>query len=198
VLLLDEPFAALDVPGRAEVRRALDAHLATFAGPRVVVTHDPLDAFLLADRVVVLEGGRVTQQGTPDELRLHPATPYVADLAGTNLLHGVATTGVVDVDGHRLRVADGDLAGPVLVTVHPRAVALHRERPEGASPRNAWATRVERVEDLGGRVRIRLGAPLPLTVEVTRDAVAALSLAEGGAVWASVKATELGVRARDA
>jgi molybdate transport system ATP-binding protein len=192
LLLLDEPFAALDVSGRADLRRTLADHLAAFAGPRLVVTHDPLEAFLLADLVHVLEDGRITQSGTPDELRLHPATPYVADLAGTNLLEGRAEHGVVDVGGHRLRLADDDVEGQVLVTLHPRAVSVHAGRPAG-SPRNVWQARVERLEHLGGRVRLQVGAPLPLTVELTADSVAALRLAEGATVWLAVKATELHV-----
>ncbi len=90
VLLLDEPLSALDVTTRATTRRDLRHHLDAFAGATVVVTHDPLDALLLAGRVAVLEAGRVTQAGSVAELTSHPRTRYVADLIGTNLLRGVA------------------------------------------------------------------------------------------------------------
>ena len=99
LLLLDEPLAALDVTTRARLRRSLAAHLAAHPGPRLLITHSPTGAFLLADRIVVLEEGRATQEGTPDEIRRHPRTPYAADLAGVNLLAGGAGDGVVTVGG---------------------------------------------------------------------------------------------------
>jgi len=85
-LLLDEPFAALDATVRPEMRRDVGAFLAEFAGPTVLVTHDLTDALTLADRLVVIEDGRVTQSGTTSEVTSHPQTQYVADLiasAGT-------------------------------------------------------------------------------------------------------------------
>lgn len=190
LVLLDEPMSALDVGARHDMRRLLSDVLGELEVPRLLVTHDPLEAFLLADRIHVLEGGRITQVGTPDEIRLHPRTPYAADLVGTNLVHGRAHGGAVDVDGHRLQIADVDVVGPVLLTIHPRAVSVHAASPHG-SPRNVWTSTIERVEDLGGRVRLLVGAPLPLTVEVTRAAVASLDLAVGREVWLAVKATEI-------
>ena len=91
VLLLDEPLSALDVETRDRVRGELRTHLAGFAGPRVVVTHDPVEAMVLADRLVVLEAGRVTHDGTPAELTRHPRSPYVARLVGLNLYRGTGT-----------------------------------------------------------------------------------------------------------
>jgi len=192
LLLLDEPLAALDVTTRVSLRRTLAHHLAAFPGPRLLITHDPTEAFLLADEVHVIEDGSVTQVGTADEIRLRPKTPYVADLAGSNLLEGVAAAGIVDVGGHRIHIADHAVSGPVLATLHPRAVAIHLQAPEG-SPRNVWRTTVVLVERLGERVRVQVGEPLPLTVEITADALAALDLRPGKAVWLSVKATEITV-----
>jgi ABC-type sulfate/molybdate transport systems ATPase subunit len=77
VLLLDEPMSALDVEVRAEMRSELATHVREFGGATVVVTHSPTDAAALADSVLVLERGRVSQRGTLDELRAEPATPYV-------------------------------------------------------------------------------------------------------------------------
>ncbi len=191
LVLLDEPMSALDVASRHEMRRLLSDVLGELRVPRLLVTHDPLEAFLLADRIHLIEGGRITQVGTPDEIRLHPRTPYAADLVGTNLVRGHADGGSVDLGGHRLQVAD-DVAGAVLLTIHPRAISVHAEHPRG-SPRNTWASTIERVEDLGGRVRLLVGAPLPLTVEVTRAAVASLGLSVGREVWLAVKATEIAV-----
>ncbi len=192
LLLLDEPLSALDVTTRAELRRMLDEHLEQFAGPRLLITHDPTEAFLLADEIHVLEDGTVTQVGIADDIRLRPETPYAADLAGSNLLLGAAAGGVVLVEGHPVQIADTEIAGPVILTIRPSAVALHLSRPEG-SPRNAWATIVDDIEDLGDRVRVHLGTPLPLVAEVTSEAVDEMRLVEGGPVWASIKATEIAV-----
>jgi len=192
LLLLDEPLAALDVTTRMALRRTLADHLDDFPGPRLVITHDPTEAFLLADVIHVIENGVITQVGTADEIRLRPRSRYVADLAGANLFFGVAAGGVVTIAGGLLQVADTAAAGPVLVTIQPRTVALFPQRTEG-SPRNTWETTVTRIERLGERVRVQLGGPLPLTVEITPGAADTLHLVTGAPVWAAVKATEIGV-----
>lgn len=192
LLLLDEPLSALDVRGRGTLRRTLADHLDEVAAPRLLVTHDPVDAFLLADHVAVIEEGRITQTGDPDEIRLRPRTPYAAEVAGANLLHGTARAGTVTVDGFELRIADHEATGPVLLAVHPRTIALSRDRPTG-SQRNAWPAPIERIEPLGDRVRLRFGQPLPITAEVTPEAVDALQLVPGTTAWLALKATEVSV-----
>ena len=192
LLLLDEPLAALDVGTRSEARRVLSKHLAAFPGPRLLITHDPAEAFLLADEIHVIENGRISQVGSGEDIRLRPRTPYAAELAGANLLLGEATDGTVTVDGHAVQVADRELAGTVLLTIAPNAISLHRNQPEG-SPRNSWQTTVSQLEHYGDRVRVQTGNPLALTAEVTPRAVEALGLHEGSQVWVSIKATEVGV-----
>lgn len=192
MLLLDEPLSALDVSSRSQVRRMLRQHLDAFPGPRLLVTHDPSDAFLLADRLDVIESGRITQSGSAEEIRRAPATSYVAALAGTNLFAGRAVAGsvrLVDHD-HSLTIADTVLAGEVLVTIHPTAISLHPERPSG-SQRNVWLTTVDLIEPLGDTVRVTLDTPMPAAADVTPGAVAALRLTPGTEVWAAVKATEI-------
>lgn len=193
LLLLDEPLAALDVTTRTEQRHTLSEHLAVFGGPRLLITHDPTEALLLADRVHVIEHGTLTQSGTADEIRLSPKTRYAADLAGLNLIVGTVVAGVVRVGDSSLHVADRLEDGPVLITIHPTAVSVHARPPEG-SPRNTWATTVERIENLGTRARLRTGEPVPLTVEVTEAARDELRLGPGSHVWVAVKATEIGVQ----
>jgi molybdate transport system ATP-binding protein len=189
-LLLDEPLAALDAGTRIEVRRDLRRYLADFAGATLLVTHDPVDALALADHVAILEGGRITQAGTIDEVTTRPRSRYVADLIGTNLVHGIASgTSISTETGATLTIADAH-AGPVFATIAPAAVALHHREPEG-SPRNRWSTTVEHLDLLGDRVRVRLAPPLALVAEITPAAVADLALREGDPVWASVKATEV-------
>jgi len=192
VLLLDEPLAALDVTTRTRLRRTLAEHLNAFDGPRLLITHDPSEAFLLADEILVIEHGSITQRGTAESIRLRPRTPYVADLAGSNLFTGLAERGTVTIGSHVVHIADHTIAGPVLATIHPRAISLHLRRPEG-SPRNSWETTIDLVESLGDRARLNVGTPLPLTVEVTSDSVRSLELTTGSVVWVSIKATEIGV-----
>jgi molybdate transport system ATP-binding protein len=190
LLLLDEPLAALDAATRAEVRRDLRRHLAGFDGTRLLVTHDPLEAMALADRLVVLEGGRVTQTGSPAQVSQRPRSGYVAELVGVNLFRGRADGGAVELAGGGRLIAAGDHRGEVFAAVHPRAVALHRRVPEG-TPRNVLPGTAETVDVVGDRVRVRVAGQVPIVAEVTPAAVGELRLADGGPVWASVKATEV-------
>jgi molybdate transport system ATP-binding protein len=208
MLLLDEPLAALDAATRLEVRSELQEHLSDFPGPCVVVTHDPLDALVLADRILVLENGQVTQQGPPAEVARHPATEYVATLMGLNLYRGTLT----DRPGHQIDLDNGgtlhaafvtgpgDAAGTpvlplqqrrVLVAVAPTAIALHRERPGSGSPRNVWSGMVTGLELLTDRIRVAVDGAPPALVDITPAALAALELTPGSRVWLSAKATEV-------
>lgn len=192
LLLLDEPLAALDVTTRAEVRRDLKRHLESFKGIRLVVTHDPLEAVALADRLIVMEHGRLVQTGTAAEVTEHPRSQYVADLVGVNLLRGEADHGSVKLPSGPVVAAPGAESGEVFVVVHPRAVSIHRTHPEG-SPRNVWAGRATSIELLGNRVRVRIDGEVPMVAEVTPAALRELNLVEGGEVWLSFKATDVGV-----
>ncbi|MFZ4517911.1 MAG: ABC transporter ATP-binding protein [Microthrixaceae bacterium] len=191
LLLLDEPLAALDATTRPEVRRDLRRHLDDFGGTTVLVTHDPLDALALADRVVVVEAGRVTQAGTLTEVTTRPRTPYVADLIGVNLLRGEAHgTGVrLEGDGGAISIAERR-SGPTLLLVRPQAVALHRSEPD-TSARNRWDCTVEGFDLLGEHVRVRLSGGIRLVADLTPASVAEMGLTEGSRVWASVKATDV-------
>ena len=192
LLLLDEPLAALDVTTRARLRRALAAHLAEHPGPRLLITHRPTGAFLLADRIVVLEEGRATQEGTPDEIRRHPRTAYAADLAGVNLLAGTAAGGVVTVEGGlTLRPGAPVADGAVLVTVHPRSVNLFPAGPPAPGTGTTWEAEVDAVEALGERTRIVLRPPLPLVAETAAAAAAALRLRPGSRVRVAVDPAEI-------
>jgi molybdate transport system ATP-binding protein len=194
LLLLDEPLAALDVTTRAEVRRDLKRHLTSFQGIRLVVTHDPLEAVALADRLIVIEQGRLVQTGTPAEVTERPRSQYVADLVGVNLLRGTADHGSVRLLDGQAVAAAGAESGEVFAVIHPRAVAIHKSRPEG-SPRNVWPGRASHIELMGNRVRVRIDGEVPLVAEVTPSALKELDLVEGGEVWLSFKATDVGVYA---
>jgi molybdate transport system ATP-binding protein len=193
VLLLDEPLSALDVETRDGVRAELDTVLAGFDGCTLLVTHDPLDAMVLADRVLVLENGRVVQDGSPADLALRPATAYVAALMGVTLLRGTIREGVLEVDGGGvLHSADRDAQGRVLCVVRPEAVTLHLTPPEG-SARNVWQGTVAALQPSHDRVRVVVEGYPGVTAAVTPSAVAELGLARGVDVWLSMKAVDVTV-----
>lgn len=197
LLLLDEPMSALDAANRPEARRSLRHALADFKGAKAIITHDPFEAMALADRLVILEGGRVTQQGSGSDMLRRPRSNYVASLAGLNLLEG-------EVEPHgRLRLSHGSgvLAIPsdaaktgdtVLATISPQAVTLSMA-PPASSARNVFAGDVEAIEVFGQRARVALLTEPRLTAEVTLDAIASLGIRQGASAWASVKATQIEV-----
>lgn len=195
LLLLDEPMAALDVAVAPALRETLRGVLADRTA--VVVTHDALDALLLADRVVVLDGGRVVEAGPTAEVLTRPRSGFAARIAGLNLVSGtwrdrqvVARPGLV---------LGGEVVGPapqaddaVVAVFRPSAVAVHHEAP-GGSPRNAVRVEVTEVHQLGDRVRVRAG---DLAADVTPAAAAELRLVPGAVVTFVVKATEVQVYRR--
>ena len=195
VLLLDEPLSALDARTRLTVRAELHRHLAEYAGSAVLVTHDPIDAMALADRVVVVEDGRVVQSGTPAEVARRPRTDYVARLVGLVLLPGTGKGEQVVLDGGGVVAIAEEAAGPVFVAVRPESVALYLEHPDG-SPRNVWPLRLVSATPHGSVVRCDLAGEVPLTADVTATSFAELGLAPGAEVWASVKASEVAVYTR--
>ena len=192
LLLLDEPLSALDASARADVRRDIRKLLATFKGIRLIVTHDPLEAVALADRLVVIEKGTIVQSGTPAEVTERPRTPYIADLVGVNLFRGSAAGGEVRLAGGGAVSVGSREQGDVFAVIHPRSVVVHRTRPEGSS-RNVWRGRADGIELVGDRARLRVEGEMPLVAEITPGAVSELRLAEGGEVWVSVKATEVAI-----
>jgi molybdate transport system ATP-binding protein len=202
LLLLDEPLAALDANTKLEVRAELRRHLAAFDGPTLIVTHDPLEAMVMADRLLVLENGRIVQQGTPASVARQPATQYVARLVGLNLYPGTRSpSGAVALDAGGILVAAGldqsaveaTVTGRVLAAIRPTAVALHTSQPGHGSPRNVWPGTVTGLELLTDRVRVQVAGTPPALVDITPAALADLDLSEGTPVWLAAKATEVDV-----
>jgi molybdate transport system ATP-binding protein len=191
LLLLDEPLAALDVGTRAAVRRDLRHYLASFDGMRIMVTHDPVDAFALADRVAVIESGRVVQSGTLGDVTSHPRSRYVANLIGVNLVSGCVDHGVLTTrDGAAVVIAEAP-DGPVFAVIRPQAVALARHATADTSVQNSWPGVVGDIDRFGERVRVEVVGRFALVAEITAAALAALELRPGDDVVASVKATDI-------
>jgi molybdate transport system ATP-binding protein len=195
-LLLDEPFASLDVGTRAAMRMQVLALLRELRLPVVLVTHDPVDALAIGDRIAVLERGRVTQAGTRDELRTRPRTPFVAELAGLNLFPAVVAPGAGLKEARTgpvvLHVLADDVAGDAFVAFAPAEVTL-LAAPVAASAQNTLAAVVDAVVPLPDRLRVVLDAGVPLSAEVTREAASALAVEHGRRLFASVKATAIRV-----
>ncbi len=191
LVLLDEPLAALAVDTRDEMRRLLREVLTRGSAAVLVVTHDPVDVVALADRVVVVEEGRVVQEGTATEVARSPRTPWVAGLLGQNAWEGLTTTVGLAVGGSVITVADPLPPGSrALALCEPSSVTLHRSAPHG-SARTVLTGAVVETRALAGRVRVTVGSEPPVVAEVTAAAAADLDLAGGGAVWAAIKATEV-------
>ncbi|UOE44263.1 sulfate/molybdate ABC transporter ATP-binding protein [Agromyces larvae] len=193
LLLLDEPFASLDVEVVPELRWMLREQLAASGTSAVVVSHDVIDAVVLADRTAVLERGRIVDTGPTREVLAAPRSPFTAALAGVNLVVGAAAGGTV-VAGEA--TFTGDAAEPLVegesaaAVFRPSSVVVATRRPERTSLRNVWHDRVTAIEPSpGGGVRLRFGAP-PVHADVTAAAVAELELAPGSEAWLAVKAAE--------
>jgi molybdate transport system ATP-binding protein len=200
LLLLDEPLSALDAGARVEVRELVREQLRGFPGVRVVVTHDPIEAAALADRLILLELGRVTQIGSPEEIRTAPRSRYAADFVGINAFQGRLER-LADGAG-RLVLGEGAEVvvpwpesfqrGDVIALLRPADVTLSLEAPKG-SARNAFDGPVSWIAIDGDLARVRVASEPPLVAEVTLGSVERLGLREGVRVWASFKAVEVRV-----
>jgi molybdate transport system ATP-binding protein len=191
ILLLDEPMAALDPHTRGAVRAELHDLLRELELPALLVTHDFEDAAALADRVGVIADGRLRQVGTPADLLGTPADPFVARLAGANVLSGVAArtanglTGVLLDAGPTVYATDPG-SGRTEVIVYPWDVSLAREAPDD-SALNHVRDEIVSLTPLGNRARVRLRL---FTAEITTASLERLKLRPGEPVVASFKATQ--------
>lgn len=191
LLLLDEPMSALDVavvpPLRQMLRRVLKDRSA------IIVTHDVLDALLLADRVIVIEDGHVVEDGPTQEVLGRPRSQFAAQIAGLNMVSGLASGSSVrakngtSFEGIATEtITDGDSAVAVF---SPSAVSVHLT-PPGGSPRNVIAATITEIEPMGDRMRIRTGQ---FNADITAPSVAALNLMPGTDVLLVVKASEVAI-----
>jgi molybdate transport system ATP-binding protein len=191
LMLLDEPLSALDAAASMQLRTYLRRHLAGFGGVSVLVTHDALDALVLADTVVVLDSGKVSQTGRPLDVASRPRSAHVAALMGLNLVRG-------DLQGHVLQAPSGARvvtantvdSGPAFATFAPRSVTVTLSQPRG-SARNAWPGRVASITPHGDIQRLQVDGILPLLADITPQALVELDLAPGSRLWCSVKAVEV-------
>ena len=204
VLLLDEPLAGLDVAAAAAVRAVLRNVVTRDRRATILITHDLLDVFTLADRVLVLESGKIAEIGPVAEVMTAPRSHFGARIAGVNLINGtMSADGVLqDRSGSRWQgiAAEQTTTGQDVIAVFPpTAVAVYRDPPHG-SPRNTVESTVAELDSRGPAVRVRCvdqpdGAP-GLAADITVDAAAELRLAPGNSVWLSVKSQEVAIYPR--
>lgn len=206
LLLLDEPTSNLDISVRRRFREDLLHLVRTHARGALLITHDPAEAFTVANRIAVMQGGKIVQVGAPDQLALEPGTPFVAAFTGAELLldgvvrcqeerlltvqlRGTAqiVTAVIPVDSPPVAIGE-----PVHLAYRPEDLTLSSPTSTGeVSARNRFLLRVAHLAPAGGLVRIRLEGEVTLISLVTRQAAETLGLVVGSAVVAQLKATAL-------
>lgn len=191
VLFLDEPFSALDIQGKRRGRSLLKEALAIEVSGCLMVTHDLVDAFTLADRVMIIEGGKLTQFDVPDRIRSRPGSEWIADLVGWNYYEGIGEGSVVTLPhGTTIFTAQDDLDGPTSISINPASVSIFKSQPSG-SPRNSWLSSIQNIEILGGRARVSLVGEIDICADITTAAANELRQSISSEVWVSVKATEV-------
>jgi molybdate transport system ATP-binding protein len=208
LLLLDEPFASLDVQTAAGMRRLIARLPAEEGIPTLLVTHDPLDAIVLAQRAAILHDGRIVQQGTTAEVLGHPATPFVAALAGVNLAAGVGTGGgaiaVAGTSGTRIllrgvgdRLGAGGAATAVFSpgSVHVASVEVAEDEASVDAVPNRWVGTVALLSPAPGGVRIVTSEHPDIAVDVPSATAVSLDLAPGARLGFAVAESDVSVRA---
>ena len=191
LLLLDEPMAALDIHAAPLLRRLLKRVLANRRA--IIITHDILDALMLADRVVVLEEGRITEEGATRDVLAKPRSRFAAGLAGLNLIAGTVTpTGIATaegkvISGHR---DDTTVPGQDGVAVFPPSAVSVFLTEEHGSPRNSFPVTITDLEPHGDQIRVRAGG---LSADITPAASADLGLTPGMSVHFVIKAAAIAI-----
>lgn len=199
VLLLDEPLSGLDVAAAAAIRAVLRNVVTRDGRATILITHDLLDVFTLADRVLVLESGKIAEIGPVADVLAAPRSHFGARIAGVNLINGTfgadGTLQAWSATRWYGATAEELTTGQHAVAVFPpAAVAVYRDAPHG-SPRNTVALRVAELDSRGPAVRVRCedqpdGAP-GLAADITVEAAADLRLTPGDSVWLSVKSQQV-------
>lgn len=197
LLLLDEPLAALDVRTQDMMRRELATIIRSEDIPCIFVTHSIIDALAVADKVSVIEQGRLIATGSPEEVIHDPKNGFVSSFAESlNLFRGtVVTSGngavCVDVSGVKIRVVT-TLSGTVSVGIRPEELIISRGKFESSAV-NAFEGTITKIEDSGLSVYVYVDVGIELAAAVTRQSVERLKLCKGMEVAVTFKATAVQV-----
>ena len=197
VLLLDEPFSSLDPPTRESLIDDLENILRQTRTTTLFATHDRQEALRLSDRIAVMDRGKILQAGPPEEVMNRPLDEFVASFVGVetiltgNVIKEDGGTFVASVSGKEVEtVGEAQIGEEVVLGIRPEHVTLtaHSSR-EVTSARNLLPARIEKIVSLGPYQKVQLDCGFPLVAYVTHHSIENLSLGEGKAVMASIKAT---------
>lgn len=201
IILLDEPFVSLDLPARQALSEDLERVLRESGAAAILTTHDQVDALRLADRMVVMQEGRIVQSGTPSEVNNQPANEFVATFVGMeNIFAGIVTDSVnglfsVYVAGKTMEVmGEGAPQESVVICIRPEHVVISLKNPEEtSSTRNIFACTVSKILQLGLFTKVYLDCGFSLVASITNQSFESLGLQPGSRVFASFKATAVHV-----
>jgi len=201
IILLDEPFVALDPPARQSLSEDLERVLRESGTAAILTTHDQMDALRLADRMVVMQQGRIVQSGTPSEVHNQPANEFVATFVGMeNIFTGTVTAAdnglfsVTVADSTIEIMGDGAPQESVVLCIRPENVVISLTNPEAAaSTRNIFSGRVGKIVQLGLFTKVYLDCGFSLVASITNQSFENLLLKPGSPVFASFKATAVHV-----
>ncbi len=204
ILLLDEPFSALDPPTRESLIEDLEQVLEKSKTTALFVTHDRMEALRLSHRIAVMSNGGIIQIDTPSEIMNHPASEFVASFVGAETtLDGKVVREAngllaVSVGGQEIEAVGDMKAGEtVILCIRPEHVVLSHDSAMGpTSVRNVFKGSVSKIIPVGPYHKIQIDCGFPLTAYITNDSCRKLALAEGKEVTASFKATAVHVISR--
>lgn len=196
LLLMDEPFSALDIHTRKFIRSEIRDILKSTSIPTIMVTHDPMDALSFGERLYIMEKGQVIQTGTIEEIKSHPKSRFAAEFTGLNGYYGIATNnrnGMVQVklqNGFTLTTV-GDMAGEVLVLIDPTDIMLSRNIQENFSRNSFRASVKELINESHGQWRLALQGDLNIIAQISSETIEKFQIAIGDHIHASIKATAI-------
>ena len=199
VIFFDEPFTNLDPPTRQALTEDMDRIIRDRGIAAILVTHDQSEALRMSQRIVVMNGGSIVQEGTPALVMNHPVNQFVANFVGMEtILEGEVVQNrqqqvSVRVAGCEIdTVGDVESGEPVYCCIRPENVTVGVRPPdEGSSARNQFAGSVLEIASMGPFLKLRLDCGFALTAYVTRESFAELALCEGKKIHASFKATSV-------
>jgi tungstate transport system ATP-binding protein len=199
VILFDEPFTNLDAPTRQSLTDQLDSIIRERKMAAILVTHDQSEALRLSNRIVVMQGGRIVQEGSPAVVMNRPLDEFVANFVGMEtILEGVVSRNreqqvTVLVGGEEIDAVGDQMPGELVYCgIRPENVTVSISNPDHkTSERNVFPARIAETASMGPFLRLRLDCGFTLTSYVTRESFANLALSERKEVFASFKATSV-------
>jgi len=196
LLLLDEPLSALDSMTRERLRDEIRKIHKYLRIPIIHITHHFEDVYALAEKVAIMQDGRIIQTGRPEDVFAHPCTPYVAQICGTeNIFRGEATrdgTGsVLNLGDLRIRIT-AQYSGPVVAVIRSEDIIISVE-PFKSSARHTLPASIIDLIPSGPFIRVALDTGIRMIAMVTRTSSEELSLIPGCQVFVTFKESALHV-----